>query len=91
MSPILLHLRPGVREQYLPWLERTRPDLLPLYERMYPRSYASSVEQKKLSALVHRLVAKHGGVTRPAVKSRDVSEKRTRAAPAAARQLGLGV
>jgi len=28
ISPIMLHLRPGVREQYMPWIEKERPDLL---------------------------------------------------------------
>src|SRR5947207_11672268 len=37
ISPILLHLRPGVKEQYMPWLEKERLDLLPLYEELYPR------------------------------------------------------
>jgi DNA repair photolyase len=27
VSPILLHLRPGVREEFLPWLAETYPDL----------------------------------------------------------------
>jgi DNA repair photolyase len=60
--PILLHLRPGVKEQYLPWLARTRPDLLPQYRRLYPRSYAPKWVQEDLSAQVRDLVAKHGGL-----------------------------
>ena len=28
VSPILLHLRPGVREEFLPWLEEEHPDLV---------------------------------------------------------------
>jgi DNA repair photolyase len=59
ISPILLHLRPGVREHYLSWLAQVRPDLLPLYEERYPRAYASKGEQQALSALVHGLVERH--------------------------------
>ena len=33
VSPILLHLRPGVREEFLPWLEANRPDLVPATAR----------------------------------------------------------
>jgi DNA repair photolyase len=33
VSPILLHLRPGIREQYLPWLEEHYPELLTRYWR----------------------------------------------------------
>ena len=32
ISSILLHLRPGVRELYLPWLQRERPDLVAAYD-----------------------------------------------------------
>src|SRR5436305_4550479 len=61
ISPILLHLRPGVKEEYMPWLERTRPDLLTLYNELYPGSYAPKARQRELSRLVSRLVARHGG------------------------------
>jgi DNA repair photolyase len=44
ISSILLHLRPGVRELYLPWLQRERPDLVAAYETLYasPSGYAPS-------------------------------------------------
>src|SRR5687768_467520 len=38
VSPILLHLRPGVREEFMPWLEQHHPDLVPRYRELYPRS-----------------------------------------------------
>jgi DNA repair photolyase len=43
LSSILLHLRPGVRELYLPWLQRERPDLVAAYETLYasPSGYVS--------------------------------------------------
>lgn len=50
VSPIVLHLRPGVREHYLGWLGRTRPDLAPLYARLYPRSYAPRAYQEEVTA-----------------------------------------
>jgi DNA repair photolyase len=59
ISPILLHLRPGVREHYLAWLAQARPDLLEEHERLYPRSYAPKARQDALSTLVARLVARH--------------------------------
>jgi DNA repair photolyase len=80
ISPILLHLRPGVREQYMPWLEEQRPDLLPLYEKLYPRAYAPKDQQKKLSRIVGRYVARYG--TRAVAPS----ETRTRPAPAKPRK-----
>jgi DNA repair photolyase len=59
VSAIVLHLRPGVREQFMPWLESVRPDLLPRYAQLYPRSYAPKSEQEKLSRMVGSLRRKH--------------------------------
>jgi DNA repair photolyase len=61
VTPLALHLRPGVREHYLSWLATTRPDLVGLYERRFRgRSYQSRADQGKLSDIV----AKVTGVTR---------------------------
>src|SRR4051812_33422520 len=75
ISPILLHLRPGVKEQYMPWLEKQRPDLLQLYEQLYPRAYAPKEQQKKLSRIVGRYVARYGA------RAVAPTETRTRPAP----------
>jgi DNA repair photolyase len=53
VTPIVLHLRPGVREQYMPWLEACRPDLGPLYERLYTRSYAPKGYQEEVTSRFH--------------------------------------
>jgi DNA repair photolyase len=57
VSPILLHLRPGVREQFMPWLEAQHPDLVDRYRQLYPRAYASAGERKTLGRRVDDLVA----------------------------------
>ena len=50
VSPILLHLRPGVKEEYMAWLEQTYPELVPRYMSMYNRrSYAHESDRKALS------------------------------------------
>jgi DNA repair photolyase len=54
INPIVLHLRPGVREQYMPWLEQFRPALVPTYQRLYPRSYAPKDYQEEVSARVRQ-------------------------------------
>ena len=59
ISPVLLHLRPGVREHYLGWLEGARPDLLPTHQRLYPRAYAPAHERTRIGNLVRELVAEH--------------------------------
>jgi DNA repair photolyase len=61
ITPILLHLRPGVKEQFLPWVAAERPELLPTYRRLYPRSYAPISERRRIARLVRELVAEHGG------------------------------
>jgi len=83
VSPITLHLRPGVRELFLPWLEQAHPDLARRYRSMYRRSYAPKDVQQRIGALVTRSLERHAHVRRPppprAGRSAPV------AAPAAAR------
>ena len=78
ITPIVLHLRPGVREQFLPWLEQARPDLIARFERLYTRAYAPKAEQQRISRLLYRLVDRHGGNRRSRVRG----EPRRRTAPA---------
>jgi DNA repair photolyase len=81
ITPILLHLRAGVREHYLGWLAGARPDLLDRYAELYPRAYAATKTQDELSALVKRLVARHGGRTVAPRETRAVSTKKAARAP----------
>ncbi len=61
VSPILLHLRAGVREEFMPWLEEQYPDLVPRYRQMYAKAYASADERKALGARVSGIVRALGG------------------------------
>ena len=58
ISAISLHLRPGVREHFLAWLGRERPDLGPLYQQLFPgsRSYQAKARQDELNARVGAFV-----------------------------------
>jgi DNA repair photolyase len=56
VSPIVLHLRPGVREHYLGWLGEAHPELATLYARLYPRSYAPKAFQEEVTAPARRPV-----------------------------------
>jgi DNA repair photolyase len=69
VSPILLHLRPGVREEFMPWLEQHHPDLVERYEALYPRSYASPEERRRMGQQVSRIVESTG--RRPPERSSD--------------------
>ena len=62
VSPIMLHLRPGVREQFLPWLEEHHPDLLSRYLQMYRQPYGPKHLREALGRKVSSLVAAAGGV-----------------------------
>jgi DNA repair photolyase len=92
IASILLHLRPGVREHYLGWLAGARPDLLPLHQELYPRSYAPKSTQDEVARLVAELVERHGGRparpggTRPRSKSRPRPPRKP-----VAQQLPLGL
>ena len=91
ITPILLHLRPGVREHYLGWLAGARPDLLPQYDELYPRSYAPKATQQALSRQVARLVARHGGRTAAPSQTRAVKAQKRPPASTPPRQLSLEV
>jgi len=57
ISSILLHLRPGVRELFLPWLQRERPDLVAAYETLYasPSGYAPREARRAHAGRIARL------------------------------------
>jgi DNA repair photolyase len=64
VSPILLHLRPGVREEFLPWLEEAHPDLVPRYLEMYRHPYGPKAMRERLGRRVTSMVAATGGIRR---------------------------
>ena len=60
-APIVLHVRSSIREHFVPWLERTYPDLVPLYRELYgSRSYAPKAYQQDVAARFAALRARHG-------------------------------
>jgi DNA repair photolyase len=66
VTPIVLHLRPGAREWYLAWLERTHPDLVARYHRLYQGgSYAPKGYQQRIVDNVAALAKRYGLNRRP--------------------------
>jgi DNA repair photolyase len=59
ITPVLLHLRPGVREHYLGSLAEHRPDLLERHQRLYRRAYAPTANRDRLAQMVSELVREH--------------------------------
>ncbi len=61
ITGIALHLRTGAREWYMGWLSAERPDLVPLYQRIYgDRAYVSKDYQRLLTARIRRACRRHG-------------------------------
>ena len=96
---VALHLRPGVREHFMSWLSRARPDLVSQFERRYPKAYLPQAEQRALSETVGALVAaarrRSGHPPHPGVARRGRAQAPEPAdppsGPAPADQLALGL
>jgi DNA repair photolyase len=60
---LLLHLRPGVKEVFMPWLADYRPDLVDQYERRYDTAsgYLPRRDQEAHAARVREILARCGG------------------------------
>jgi DNA repair photolyase len=75
-SAIVLHVRPGIREHFMPWVQRTYPWLYPRYVELYGRrAYAAKAYQEEVSERFARLRLRHGlaptGGGRPATAKRE--------------------
>jgi DNA repair photolyase len=56
-----MHLKPGVKEWFMFWLEREHPELVEPYRKLYgSKTYAPPGYRKWLSARVRPLIAAHG-------------------------------
>ena len=80
VHPILLHLRPVVRDVYMEWLAETYPQLVPRYEDMYRGSYASKADRGALSTRFNDIMR-----SLPKRARRSSSDHRRRRDPARAR------
>ena len=59
--PIVLHVRPSIREHFMPWVKRTYPWLYPRYAELYGhRSYAPKAYQQAVGERFARLRLRHG-------------------------------
>jgi DNA repair photolyase len=60
---LALHLRPGVKEVFMPWLEGYRPDLVEMYARRYdtPSGYLPRREQDAHGQRVRAILQRYGG------------------------------
>jgi DNA repair photolyase len=59
VSPIALHLRPGVKEEFMPWLEREYPELVEDYRRLYRGSNAPKATRQAIAERVGEARRRH--------------------------------
>ncbi|TDD27577.1 radical SAM protein [Kribbella turkmenica] len=61
VTTLVLHLRPGVKEWFMSWLSRERPELVVRYESLYAHGVnAAPSYQSAFEAKVRPLLDKHG-------------------------------
>jgi DNA repair photolyase len=60
ITPLVLHLRPGVKEEFLPWLEKEYPELMGDYRKMYRGSNAPKAVTEPIQKAVYALRDRHG-------------------------------
>ena len=75
-SGIILHVRPSIREHFMPWMKATYPWLYPRYVELYgSRAYAPKAYQAEVSERFARLRLRHGlgstGGGRPVARRRN--------------------
>jgi DNA repair photolyase len=80
LTPITLHLRPGVKEEFMPWLEETYPELVPDYRRLYRGSNAPKSVREALADRVRAEKRRHQTFASPTSPTSSTS-------PATARRL----
>ena len=68
ITPIVLHLRPGVREVFEPWLADVAPQLLERYRAWYADSYAATSLRRRITQTVYELIERHGGLRAPRLR-----------------------
>ncbi|MET9274216.1 Rv2578c family radical SAM protein [Kribbella sp. NPDC003557] len=61
VTPLVLHLRPGVKDWFMQWLSHDHPNLVSRYESLYGHgAYASPSYRKAFEQKVRPLLEKHG-------------------------------
>jgi DNA repair photolyase len=98
LTPITLHLRPGVKEEFLPWLEEAYPELVAGYRRLYRGANAPKPVREAVAGRVRAEQRRHrafASPTTPATARRLPDPPPAAAVPASdpepATQLSLGL
>jgi DNA repair photolyase len=59
LTPLTLHLRPGVKEEFMPWLEEAYPELVAGYRRLYRGSNAPRAVRDQIGERVRAEKRRH--------------------------------
>jgi DNA repair photolyase len=81
LTPLTLHLRPGVKEEFMPWLAREYPELVDGYRRLYRGSNAPKATREAIADRVRAAKRRHPPPSAPQV---DAVAARRQREPAAA-------
>jgi DNA repair photolyase len=79
ITPIILHLRPGVREVFWPWLEHAYPHLVTRYRTLYQNSQAPKDYRERVHGFVEvqrRQALRRYGRPKQVERSRDMAPSR---------------
>jgi DNA repair photolyase len=68
LTPIALHLRPGVKEEFMPWLEEAYPELVPDYRRLYRGSNAPRPVREAIAGRVRAEKGRHRAFASPTAR-----------------------
>jgi DNA repair photolyase len=93
LTPISLHLRPGVKEEFMPWLEETYPELVAGYHRLYRGSNAPKAVREALADRVRAEKRRHRAFASPSAPgtARRLPDPPPAAGPESTVQLSLGL
>jgi DNA repair photolyase len=94
VTPITLHLRRGVKEEFMPWLEQAYPELVPDYERLYRGANAPRAVREAIGERVRAAKRRHRTFdpqTDPPAARRLPPSPPPPAEPEPATQLSLGL
>jgi DNA repair photolyase len=83
LTPLTLHLRPGVKEEFMPWLEESYPELVAGYRRLYRGSNAPKAVREEIAGRVRAEKRRHPAFASPTTPSsaRRLPDPRPRDSP----------
>ncbi|HVE76635.1 MAG TPA: Rv2578c family radical SAM protein [Actinomycetota bacterium] len=79
--PIVLYLRPGVKEEFMPWLEREYPHLVQNYRATYVKSNAPKDVSREIGGRVSALKSRYGAFEKDRKHAPRRQERVTEEAP----------